>query len=398
MGTNHNKNLDVAINYLKYLGTKNLTAAALQQEFYKLGCSFDVFSSDEQVWVSLSGLTENIEKATKLFEDLLANAQPNDDALKNVVSDILKKRDDTKLNKSEILYGGLYAYGKYGKTSPYTNILSSDELKNLKSADLISLINNVTSYQHRILYYGSNTPSELSAMLNNLHKVPATIKPIPAPVKFTETDANTNVYVIDYDMKQAEVILLAKDGQYNKDNTSIARIFNEYFGGGMSSVVFQEMRESKALAYSVYSSYSSARKKQDYNYVFSYIGTQADKLPEAMAGMMDLINNMPESENNFKASKEAIIQGIRSERITKSGILFNYENAQKLGLDYDIRKDIFNNVPNMKMNDIKSFEQTHLKNKQYTVLVVGKKESLDMPTLEKYGKVTFLTLNDIFGY
>ena len=398
MGTKHNKNLDVAINYLKYLGTKNLTAAALQQEFYKLGCSFDVFSSDEQVWVSLSGLTENIEKATKLFEDLLANAQPNDDALKNVVSDLLKKRDDTKLNKSEILYGGLYAYGKYGKTSPYTNILSSDELKNLKSADLISLINNVTSYQHRILYYGSNTPTELSAMLNNLHKVPATIKPIPAPVKFTETDANTNVYVIDYDMKQAEVILLAKDGQYNKDNASIARIFNEYFGGGMSSVVFQEMRESKALAYSVYSSYSSARKKEDYNYVFSYIGTQADKLPEAMAGMMELINNMPESENNFKASKEAIIQGIRSERITKSGILFNYENAQKLGLDYDIRKDIFKNVPNMTITDIKSFEQTHLKDKKYTVLVVGKKESLDMKTLEKYGKVTFLTLQDIFGY
>jgi predicted Zn-dependent peptidase len=398
MGTNNNKKLDVAVNYLKYLGTKTHTAAELQQEFYKLGCSFDVYAGEEQIWVSLSGLTENIEKATKLFEDLLANAQPNDEALKNVVSDILKKRDDAKLNKGEILYGGLFSYGKYGKLSPYTNILSSNELKNLKSADLISLVNSITSYQHRILYYGNNTPSELSTMLNNLHKVPATLKPIPAPVKFTETDANTNVYVVDYDMKQAEVILLAKDGLYNKDNASIARIFNEYFGGGMSSVVFQEMRESKALAYSVYSSYSTARKKEDYNYVFSYIGTQADKLPEAMAGMMDLINNMPESENNFKASKEAILQGIRSERITKANILFNYENAQKLGLDYDIRKDIFKNVPNMTMTDIKSFEQNHLKNKQYTILVVGKKESLDMKTLEKYGKVTFLSLKDIFGY
>ncbi|MGZ4157680.1 MAG: M16 family metallopeptidase, partial [Bacteroidia bacterium] len=270
MGTNHDKKLDIAINYLKYLGTKDLSAAALQQEFYKLGCSFDVYVSEEQVWVSLNGLTENIEKATKLFEDLLANAQPNDDALKNVVSDILKKRDDAKLNKGEILYGGLFSYGKYGKQSPYTNILSSDELKNIKSEDLISLINSLTSYQHRILYYGNNSPAELTAMLNNLHKVPATLKPIPAPLKFTETDANTNVYVVDYDMKQAEVILLAKDGMYNKDNASISRIFNEYFGGGMSSVVFQEMRESKALAYSVYSSYTSARKKTDYNYVFSY--------------------------------------------------------------------------------------------------------------------------------
>ncbi len=398
MGTNQNKKLDVAINYLKYLGTKDLTAEALQQEFYKLGCSFDVYVGEDQIWVSLSGLTENIEKATKLFEDLLANPQPNEEALKNVESDILKKRADAKLNKGEILFGGLYSYGKYGKYSPYTNILSGEELKNLNSAELISIIKEVTSYQHRILYYGNNKLPEVTAMLNKLHKTPEKLKAVPLPVKFQELEANTDVYVVDYDMKQAEVILLSKDGIYNKENASISRLFNEYFGGGMSSVVFQEMRESKALAYSVYANYSTARKKTENNYVFSYIGTQADKLPEAMAGMMELINKMPESENNFKASKEAIIQGIRSERITKSNILFNYENAQKLGLTYDIRMDIFKNVPNLSMTSMKIFEQDHLKNKQYTVLVIGKKESLDLKTLEKYGKVTFLSLPDIFGY
>ena len=398
MGTNHNKKLDVAINYLKYLGTKDLTAAEVKQEFYKLGCSFNVNVGKDQVWVSLSGLTENIEKATKLFEDLLANAQPNEEALKNLVADILKKREDAKLSKAEILNAGLVSYGKYGKLSPYTNILSSDELKNLSSKDLISIINQITSYPHRILYYGSNTPTEVVTMLNTLHKVPSTLIPIPEPIKFQETDANTNVYVIDYDMKQAEVILLSKDGLYNKDNASIARLFNEYFGGGMSSVVFQEMRESKALAYSVYCAYSTPRKKSEYNYVVSYIGTQADKLPEAMKGMMELINNMPEAENNFKASKEAVLQSIRSERITKSAILFSYENAQRLGLDYDIRKDIFKTVPILTFPEVKTFELDHLKNKQYTVLVIGKKENLDKKTLEKSGKVTFLTLPDVFGY
>jgi predicted Zn-dependent peptidase len=398
MGTNHNKKMSVAINYLQYLGTKDLTAAALQQEFYKLGCSFNVFAGEDQLWVSLNGLTENIEKATKLFENLLENAQPNEDALKNLVSDILKKRADAKLDKHEILFSGLFNYGKYDKKSPFTNILSSDELKNLNSKELISILNGITSFEHRILYYGNNTTTELVSMLNTLHKVPATLNPIPTPVKFQEVDANTNVYVVDYDMKQAEVILLAKDGLYNKDNASMARIFNEYFGGGMSSVVFQEMRESKALAYSVYCAYSSPRKKTQYNYVFSYIGTQADKLPEAMKGMMELINNMPEAENNFKASKEAILQSIRSERITKAGILFSYETAKRLGLDYDIRKDVFKNVPNLTLAEVKIFEQDHLKNKQYTVLVIGKKESLDMKTLEKYGKVTFLSLEDIFGY
>lgn len=398
MGSNHNKKTEIAINYLKYLGTNKLTAAELQQEFYKLGCSFNVYVGEDQTWVSLSGLTENIEKATTLFENLLANAQPNEKALSNLVSDILKKREDAKLNKSEILFGALYSYGKYGKYSPYTNILSTAELKNLKSKDLIAIAKNITSFQHRVLYYGNNTIEEVTAMLNSLHVKPEPLKPVPMDVKFQETEANNNVYVVNYDMKQAEVILFSKDDKYDRSIIPSVRLFNEYFGGGMSSIVFQEMRESRALAYSVYSNYSTANKKTNHNYVFSYIGAQADKLPEAMAGMMDLVNNMPQSENNFKASKEAILQSIRTERITKAGILFNFENAQRLGLNYDIRMDIYKEVPKLTFQDLKTFEETHVKNKQYTTLVIGKKEDLDLKTLEKYGKVTFLTLEDVFGY
>ena len=398
MGTNHDKKLDIAINYLKYLGTKNLTAAQLQQELYKLGCSFDVFVGEEEVWVSLKGLTENIEKATKIFEDLLANAQPDEEALKNLKSDIIKKREDNKLNKDEILWSALFNYGKYGKVSPYTNILSKEEIKKLNSKDLISIINRINSYEHHILYYGNNSSDELITMLNQLHRVPEKLNPVPAPIKFQEPEANTNVYVVDYDMKQAEIIMLSNDGFYNKNNAPQIRLFNEYFGAGMSSVVFQDIRESKALAYSVFSFYWTTGRLSKPNYVFTYIGTQADKLPEAMKGMMNLFNNMPESENNFSACKEAVIKGIRSERITKANILFNYEHAKYLGLNEDVRKDVFSKVPAMTIGEIKAFEVEHIKNKQYTTLVLGKKESLDIKTLEKYGKVTFLSLSDIFGY
>ena len=107
---------------------------------------------------------------------------------------------------------------------------------------------------------------------------------------------------------------------------------------------------------------------------------------------------MPESESSFKASKESIIQSIRTERITKAGILFNYENAQRLGLDYDIRRDVYKNVPAITFQQLRAFEETHVKNKKYTILVIGKKENLDLPTLEKHGKVTFLSLEDVFGY
>lgn len=397
MGTNQNKKLKIAVDYLPYLGTKDMTPAQVQEEFFKLGCSYTVSAADEQSWVNINGLTENIDKATKLLENLLANAQPNEEALKGLIGDIQKTRADAKLNKGEIMKA-LTWYGKFGKNSPYTNILSDKELESLTSAELISIINGLTSYEHRILYYGNNSQEELTTLLNKTHQTPATLKPVPPLVKYTERDANTDVFVVNYDMKQAEVKFLSRDGLYNKDLIPQITLFNQYFGGDMSSIVFQEMRESKALAYSVYSYYVSAGKKTDSNYITSYIGTQADKLPEAMAGMMDLVNNLPEAENNFKSAKESILQSIRSERIIKTGILFNYENAKKLGLDYDIRKDVYAKVPTLTFNDIKSFEQTHLKEKQYNILVVGKKDVLDMKTLEKYGKVTFLSLEEVFGY
>jgi predicted Zn-dependent peptidase len=398
IGTNQDKRLKIAIEYLQYLGTKDLTPAQIQEEFFKLGCSFSVNANEEQVRVSLNGLTDNIEKATRLFENLLTEAQTNEEALINLKADLKKQRADAKLNKKQILDFALFNYAKYGKNSPFTNVLSNSELENLTSSELIDIIHQLTSYEHRILYYGNNTPDEITSILNKLHQTPLVLKQLPTPVNFKENDASSNVYVVNYDMKQAEVVLLSKDIPYNKEIIPQARMFNQYFGGSFGSIVFQEIRESKALAYSVYSSYQYAQKKADNNYIYSYIGTQADKLPEAMASMINLIENMPESEIAFKTSKESLLQNIRSERITKIGILLNYESSKRLGLDYDIRKDVYSKIPTMSFSEVKDFEQKHLKGKKYNVLALGKKESLDLKTLEKYGPVTFLTLEDIFGY
>ncbi|MCC6690565.1 MAG: insulinase family protein, partial [Bacteroidia bacterium] len=234
--------------------------------------------------------------------------------------------------------------------------------------------------------------------INKLHKTPAKLNPIPAGNSFPLKNSENDVYVMNYDMKQAEIVMLSKSEVYSKDIIPTATLFNEYFGGGMSSIVFQEMRESKALAYSVFSHYQTARRKQKNNYIFSYIGTQSDKLPEAMAGMTGLLNNMPESDVVFKTAKESVVQSLRTERITKSDILFSYERSHKLGLDYDIRRDIFAKVPAMTMDEIKKFDQDYIKEKKYTILVMGKKENLDFKALEKYGKINMLQLKDIFGY
>ena len=120
-------------------------------------------------------------------------------------------------------------------------------------------------------------------------------------------------------MVQAEIIFLSKSLQFKKELVPTTRIFNEYFGGGMGSVVFQELREARALSYysCFFFTYADAAKKEEANYILSYIGTQADKLPEAMAGMTDLLNNMPLTELNLTNAKEGIRNKISSEHITQ---------------------------------------------------------------------------------
>jgi predicted Zn-dependent peptidase len=399
MGSNNDKLLPVAIDYISYLGTSKMTPAEIQQELYKLGCSFNVFNSDNQVWVSLTGLNENFEKATQLFESLFADPKIDEETLKNLVSDILKKRSDAKQQKGTILQKMMVSYAKFGPVNPATNILTEDELNRLQPNQIYNVIKNLMTYQHKILYYGPKLVGDVKQALNDNHPVPAAgLKPVPAETNFALQPFNNTVYVVDYDMKQAEIVMLSEGDKYEPSNAPLIAMYNEYFGGGMSSVVFQDLRESKALAYSCYSTYRSPRDPKYPYYNFSYIGSQADKLPEAMAGMSNLLNGMPKSDNAFNSAKEAILQNIKTERIIKADILFNYVNAEKFGLKTDIRKDIYAKVSAMKFDDVKNFQDTKIKNKPSTYLILGKKELLDTKTLEKYGTIKYLTLKDVFGY
>jgi predicted Zn-dependent peptidase len=228
--------------------------------------------------------------------------------------------------------------------------------------------------------------------------VPAKLNPVPASYNFEEKQLDKTVYVVDFDMKQAEIIMLSNGQSYNPENVPVITLFNNYFGGGMSSILFQDLRESKALAYSTYSRYFQPNKLQKKYYNFSYIGSQADKLAEAMKGLSDLLNNLPKSEGSYNSAKESVLQEMRTQRVTKSDILFNYLEALELNNKSDIRKDIFDKVQTYTYNDIKKFHEQNIKDKPTTILVLGKKEGLDMKILEQYGAVKILTLKDVFGY
>jgi predicted Zn-dependent peptidase len=225
------------------------------------------------------------------------------------------------------------------------------------------------------------------------------LKEVPAISGFAIKDVEKpKVYWTHYDMVQAEVFFLTDGETFDAARIPEIRMFNEYFDGSMSSPVFQELREARGLAYSAFANYSTAAKANDPDYFYAYIGTQADKQPEAMDIMQGLLKNFPTSENGFHVAVNSLMNRIESERITKTAILFNYETARKRGLDYDVRKEVYDQVQNMTLEDLAGFHQRYLKDKKYNIVLLGDRSKLNFKALSKYGDVQELSLDEIFGY
>ena len=114
--------------------------------------------------------------------------------------------------------------------------------------------------------------------------------------------------------------------------------------------------------------------------------------------MSELLNVMPEAESNMKNAKEAIEQKIRTERLTKSKVLSEYEKVCKLGIKHDIRKDLYESLQHFDMNSLKEFHNSYIANGTRVIMVLGSKDNLDMEILKEYGEIKHLTLKDVFGY
>lgn len=398
MGTQHNKKLGMAVRYLKYLGTNKYSAAQLKEEFYKLGLNFNVFTSADRVYVSLSGLEESLEAGVKLFEHILANVQPDETALINLKEGVLKERENAKKDKRTIL-SALTSYATYGPNSEYKYILSNDEIKNLTAKELLEIITSLSAYKHYIFYYGQKEASVAQKILNNYHKTSKQLKDYPPQAKFEEQSTATDqVLFVDYDMVQAQINMLSKDALLDKNIIPSAAVFGEYFGGSMSSIVFQEIRESRALAYAAWAGYTTPAQPDRSHYIRASMSVQADKLKDAISTMRSLLNDMPQSELSFSESRSSLMKSIETERINGYDKFFTFLRAQKQGLDYDIRKDIYNCADKCSMADIKGFFDQHVHNKNYTFVILGSRNKLDMTYLQSIGNFKEVTLNDIFGY
>jgi predicted Zn-dependent peptidase len=394
MGKSSDRKLEQAVNYLQYVGTDRYTPAQVQQEFYKLGVRFGVSTGDDRSYVYITGLNKSMKQAAGLLEHLLTHAKADTASYRKYVDGVLKNRSNNKLNKGYILWGAMESYGKYGKNSAFTNILQKNELRNLNPKELTDVIKNLGIYKQKIFYYGTSEMNSALAVIQKQHPSPEIPKECIAPIKYPELDfTSRQIYFVDYDMVQANFLLMNKLIPFNQDLLPFSELYNTYYSG----IVFQEIREARGLAYSAGSWIETPDRKDKSFYSTSFVATQSDKLREATSNVLLLVNNMKEDQRQFDLAKESILNRIETERITKSDIFWTYLSNLDKGITKDIRKDIYEKVKNLDMADLKSFMEKYSA-RNYTLLVIGKKGMIDANVLKKLGEYQELTLNEIFNY
>ncbi len=392
-GTKADKVLSLVPQYLDYMGTDSLSAEQYQMELYKIACNVDLWAQEDRMYVNVKGLAENMEQALKLCQDWLSGNVEKQEVYDAVVADVLKARADNKLDQ-RTCSRALFNYGIYGPDNAFTHILSAEEMQALKPADLLAHLHDLASVPQHILYYGPNAPSLLPLWGSATERRGGeneAFKRLPV--------LEPEVIIAPFDAKNIYMRNVSNRGDlFNAALLPDIQVFNEYFGGGMNTIVFQELREARGLAYSAGALYAKPDKADDTNIFFTNIITQNDKMTECLNVFDDIVENMPQSEQAFQLAKDAVLKRLASERILRENILYYYMRMRDLGIDHDANRDIYEKVKDMTLGDLADFHDKQIKGRTYRYMILGDEKELDMQKLQSLGPIRRVTLQDIFGY
>ena len=398
-GQQDDNRYDIAADYLDYVGTDKLTAAEVKQKFYNLACNYSVNVNADNLNISLSGLQSQMPEALALLESVVRNAKADKESYDQYVGLILKSREDAKTDQRSN-FARLVSYATFGEHNAQRDMMSEEQLRQADPQQLLSLIANLPNLKHSVLYYGKLSPEELSDVLGKAHPTPQALADVPKGQPYVRQEAKTNeIWIAPYDAKNIYLMMYHNESRdWHPEQEAVVDLFNEYYGGGMNGIVFQEMREARGLAYSAAAYYITPSKKDEKEYCQTYIITQNDKMMDAVNQFHVILNDMPASETAFQIAKDALTKQLASMRVTKSGVINAYLMAKRLGIDYDQNERVYNALPGINLQTIVDFEKAQMANKAYRYIILGDEKELDMEALGKIGPIRRLTTEEIFGY
>jgi predicted Zn-dependent peptidase len=270
IGSHHYSKLGLAAQQAKLLGTSKYSSSQLSQEMYKIGMSYSVSVGQKETSVVLSGLTSQLDTSFKLLNHVLIASKANQEVTDRLIQKTLQVRENALKNPRGLLWNGLQNYAVYGDKSPLMSQVSNEILKNTESQELQYYFQSIFDFKPQVLFYGESNVKDIQSLIRSSTLISGLKVKSPEMDYKRKEMTETRITILDYDLKTSEILLISKGTPFKKSELAVNNVFNEYYGGGMSSVVFQEIREKKALAYSVFAAHTSAKDTTKPQYLWLY--------------------------------------------------------------------------------------------------------------------------------
>lgn len=388
--------LGLASSLMEVAGTPSMSNEELQKEWYRMGSEFRFGAGDNASVIAVSGLDEQFENSLALAMELVRAPTATEQTLEQLQAILLKTREDQKSSPPTIARA-LSLYNRYGSESPMLEAMTSAEIMATELEQLLSVPAEILNYKHTISYTGSLPLERVVEILRRQLPVAAELADTP-PYRFRRIRdiSESEVMIVDQKTAQAQVRIEFGDGVFEESDSVQSSIYTNYFGSGMSSVVFQELREARALAYSASARYAQGSRENDQNVMVGGIGTQTDKTVDALAAFIDLIDNMPISAERFDEAVNSMENRYRTSRVTFREVIGAVRGWERLGLQGAPRRSRFEELQNLAMDDLLEFQQEHVAERAKLISVMGDLSIIDPEALSQFGEVQQVSVEQLF--
>ncbi|MCX8112828.1 MAG: insulinase family protein [Bacteroidia bacterium] len=398
IGSAHDKWIPLLMSYYDEIGPQGMSLQTFKRRLFYLGGRLSFSGGERESYVRVDGIAQNLLPIVALVDSLLRLPAADEQAWSFLRDNILKNRADAKRNPGAI-QSMLSAYGLYGPEHPRKHMPSEVELRKMTAGELARRALELWQYPWE-LYYDGPGGADIAPLLEKVISQPSTWQSPPSPKAFQMQESPAKqVYFVHFPMVRAVLQWIHRSVPYRRDLYPLAVYFTEYFGGGMSAVVFQEIREAKGLAYSANAYFATPSQPDMHHFFVANISTQADKLIEAYESMEALIDGLRVTPALAELARRSLLADLAAERVTHEGVFFSYWDARRFGLNRERRADIWQALPHLSDEDLVKFHDSYLKLKPRLLLLMGDRERLPLSALREKGlQIRELSLEEIFGY
>jgi predicted Zn-dependent peptidase len=382
-----------ALALLELSGAGDDDAEALQKQLYALGTTVDTSCNAETSAVTLEGLDSQLEPSLAILDRWLASPRFDADVLARLHTDTVSERRDG-MEKDFVLTSALQDYATLGPRSGWLRQPSNKKLGKAKPAQLLRLIKGFLNHEHRTLYFG---PRDADAVAQVVPRGKQHRKVGDTEVRRYEQVARPTIYFLHKDGAKANVRFTLPRGPLPREQRPTARLLSEYLSGNMSALVFQEIRESRGLAYSASSSYSVGQRPVDESSLMGFMSTQADKTPEAVRTFLELMRSGELQPERLVDAKAGIDQEFRATRIDPRWINRWVVGWDERGEKEDPRPWEWAAIQALELDGMEAFAKGFI-DAPVIIVVVGDRERVGLEELQKIGPLREVQAADLFGY